>query len=486
MQRNRQRRYLEPTVAVFVLALLASLGVHLPVYNVLGGIADYFRRNPPEKSKKPEPSYVEFSDLSAPLTADDLKDEDLVETEITDSVAEKSDAQAKAKVEEKEKEPEAEKKEEEIKAKTPPSPDLSKLAVRQRSRDPKVEPPPDAKFIAKENSRVEEETVARLRSLTRDDPEPLPGKGKAEEAAPPSEEEKGDGGDSSDEADLAQAETGSDRATGSETSSANRASKTAPRAGGKAAPAAGDPAQDVMVSDGAGAFRIRTGKAGRQGRSGRAGQGGKPGPNLALSWSGFESAVGSEQVAQERKEFEERRRRSGRRGGGGFKGDWKKFRAAIENYVPNVRPGNQTVLNTAASPFAEYLSDVHRKIHRHFAGSFLPSIPAVGNDPLANRDLHTKLEIIFNKDGSIHKIGVVKTSGVTLFDHGAYSAVMRGQPYPKAPGSILSGDGRVYVHWGFYRNERQCGTFNAHPYILPNPGGRSKGKDLQFRDKPQS
>jgi hypothetical protein len=29
----------------------------------------------------------------------------------------------------------------------------------------------------------------------------------------------------------------------------------------------------------------------------------------------------------------------------------------------------------------------------------------------------------------------------------------------------------VYFHWGFYRNQRQCGTFNAEPYILPNPRG---------------
>ena len=33
----------------------------------------------------------------------------------------------------------------------------------------------------------------------------------------------------------------------------------------------------------------------------------------------------------------------------------------------------------------------------------------------------------------------------------------------------MSGDGRVYVHWDFYNNERQCGTFNAEPYILPMP-----------------
>ena len=27
-------------------------------------------------------------------------------------------------------------------------------------------------------------------------------------------------------------------------------------------------------------------------------------------------------------------------------------------------------------------------------------------------------------------------------------------------------DGRIYLRWGFYRNWRQCGTFNAEPFIL--------------------
>jgi TonB family protein len=89
------------------------------------------------------------------------------------------------------------------------------------------------------------------------------------------------------------------------------------------------------------------------------------------------------------------------------------------------------------------------------------------NDPT----LMTKLEIILNRDGTVDRIGVVKPSGFLAFDYGAYNSVMRAQPYPEAPTSILSGDGKVYVHWGFYRGGRQCGTFNAEPYILPHPPG---------------
>ena len=42
----------------------------------------------------------------------------------------------------------------------PPPEDTEKLAVTQKSDDPDVERPEDARFVAEENRRVEEETVA--------------------------------------------------------------------------------------------------------------------------------------------------------------------------------------------------------------------------------------------------------------------------------------------------------------------------------------
>jgi TonB family protein len=104
---------------------------------------------------------------------------------------------------------------------------------------------------------------------------------------------------------------------------------------------------------------------------------------------------------------------------------------------------------------------------------FLPSLPVVGG-AFADPNLVTRLEIIVNHDGSLHEVGVVRTSGFTPFDYGAWNAVTRAAPFPEPPKRILSGDGRVYMRWDFYSNERQCGTFNAEPYILPNPGGDPK------------
>jgi hypothetical protein len=39
------------------------------------------------------------------------------------------------------------------------------------------------------------------------------------------------------------------------------------------------------------------------------------------------------------------------------------------------------------------------------------------------------------------------------------------------------------MRWDFYSNERQCGTFNAEPFILPNPGGEPKPSNGPMHDR---
>ena len=247
------------------------------------------------------------------------------------------------------------------------------------------------------------------------------------------------------------------------------------------APQTGGEPETIVVQDGAGSFTIRKQPQGRgPGDAGNPLKPGDPSPNhndrqgaraqngvnLRLSWSQFEDTYGADELEAQRAAYLEQRKSSA--AGHSRQVKWKEFRAAIENFVPNVQPGTQTALNTAADPFANWLSDAHRRIHREFAFGFLRSLPVAGG-PYGDQSLHTELEIVINGDGSVHKVGIAESSGFLPFDYGAFDAVMRAAPYPVPPRKILSGDGRVYVHWGFYRNERACGTFNARPYILPHP-----------------
>ncbi len=386
-------------------------------------------------------------------------------------------------------------------------------AVKQQSQNPDVETPEDPKYLAEENQRVQEETVARVRSYTRNDEAP---------SLPSARESEREGQEGEAESERVQQAA---RAPATLTPAPSRLRESEERAAsqpseGTSQPSEGTsqpserttsrPSQELpsesreqeIVKDPYGSFSISKrsdsgGKSSGGKSSGGKSSGGKSsggkgsgssvkvpgtaGTKLGLSWNKFEDAFGADDLKADRERYAAARKAQRKKlAGGSHKRRWKEFRAAIENFTPNVKPGNQTALNAAASPFANYLTEVHLQIHSLFADDYLAGLPG-GSHPANDWSLVTTLEIIVNRDGSVHQIGVVASSGVMQFDYGAFSSVSNAQPFPKPPASILSGDGRAYFHWGFYRNERQCGTFNAEAFILPNPpkGGASPEDDLK-------
>jgi len=214
--------------------------------------------------------------------------------------------------------------------------------------------------------------------------------------------------------------------------------------------------------------------AGDGGRQGAGGSGGTTGVDTAaspadptLDWATFEELF-HEQLDRERRAFLERRRERRRMGGAMDRMD--RATAQLENFNPDVRPGNQTALDTLYHPFALYITAFHRKLHPQWGDGFLVSLLRFPDDhPLNDMTLWVKLEIVVNGDGTIHKITVVRSSGNTVYDVAAIDAVFQGEPYPPPPPELQSGDGRLYLRYAFYRNHSQCGVWNAEPYILPDP-----------------
>jgi hypothetical protein len=183
-------------------------------------------------------------------------------------------------------------------------------------------------------------------------------------------------------------------------------------------------------------------------------------PNMAVA------AIGSDEMSRLRRADGERRLSQHR-------GSWntpsfERYRSAIENYVPSVKPGNQTALNTAAVPFAAYLTQIHTRIHPIFADTFLSSLDNLpASHPLNDQNLVTALEIVVDhEEGRLVRRGVTHTSGVTAFDLNAIVAVDRAAPFGTPPSEIVSPDGNVYLHWEFRRDGMACSTLYAHPYIL--------------------
>jgi hypothetical protein len=465
-----RRRYREPVVIAFTIALIASLSVHLPVYDVLGNLADRLKAEAEEARKNRVFDPVEV-DFEVPDTSKSQRPQRKAQRERQKQEAQQKRL-AQQLLEQAQPTPEQRK---------PQQPPInSPQAVQQHSTNPDVEPD-NARFIAEQNNKVEEESVARNRNMIRDDQTPSPGpqqqasntleqSGNASEQRVAEMRNK-DGSDARKATPDEAKRTRPDRAIEADPIKAKQVASQSPA--GKRADTSGDRAtqealETITITDPAGTFSIR--------RPSKASQGGGEqakgrGPGSQLAWSQFEAAVGSEKLAEDRRAYLAEQKSSQQ--GISREKTWKEFRAAIENYVPGVKPGATTALNAAASPFATYIAAVHRRIHQEFADRFLRSLP-IGS-PYQDPTLMTKLEIVLNRDGSVHRVGIVRSSGLLPFDFGAFNSVLRGQPYPPAPSSILSGDGRVYFHWGFYRNQRQCGTFNAEPYILPNPRGSRGG-----------
>ncbi|HEY6080098.1 MAG TPA: hypothetical protein VIW29_14895 [Polyangiaceae bacterium] len=388
----------------------------------------------------------------------------------------------------------------------------NKIAVQQHVKDPKQKDNPDAAYIADKANHVAEETRARITSTDQNDEKPNPG------AAPTGpKEDPGNAEETHVRQDMDQPGNRDLAPGGSQSENAARATAAAAAKPGQAGAAApGNPgatkaesspstgqAQDQnqiakaatperlgnpeTVASESGTFALRGPEAPtpeqraqkakkrlppRRPRSlmealGLGAAGRTPnGVALNLTPHLAAEAVGSDEMSRLLRADGERRRSAHR-------GSWRtpsleRYRSAIENYVPSVKPGNQTALNTAAVPFAAYLNQIHVRIHPIFADQFLASLDAMpASHPMNDPTLVTALEIVLDREeGRLVRRGVTRTSGVTAFDISAISAVDRAAPFGTPPNEIVSPDGNVYLHWEFRRDQMACSTLFAHPYIL--------------------
>ncbi|MGC4093626.1 MAG: TonB C-terminal domain-containing protein [Polyangiaceae bacterium] len=437
---------------------------------------------------------------------------------------EKPEPEKKEPEKEKEKPPEPEKKKDVTKVDAEKQELALKknIAVRQHVEDEKQPDNPDAKFISEHNNKVAEETQAKITSNDQDDKQPTPGSNASgvgeqpgdshetrvaqsedragEEARAPHDEPAPQRPKTSDEQPNAGAprvaseqhsappikgaEQGREKPTDQRT-----AAVQSPGSKGQAEQREQLGAPEVMESK-QGAFnmaRPELAQAEQEARRARAkrelprrkargaedflglGAAGTTasGINLNLTPGLARDAIGADTLSRERLADGARRRSQ-------HMGSWKsagieRWRSAIENYVPMVKPGNQTALNSARSPFAMYLAAIHNKLHPIFADWFLASLDSLpASHPMNNRAIYTSLEIILDQDeGRIVNQGVTRTSGVTAFDINALESVQRAGPFGTPPREIVSGDGRVYLHWEFHREPAiACTTYNARPYIL--------------------
>ncbi|HXI57911.1 MAG TPA: TonB family protein, partial [Polyangia bacterium] len=117
-----------------------------------------------------------------------------------------------------------------------------------------------------------------------------------------------------------------------------------------------------------------------------------------------------------------------------------------------------------------YIARMHRSIHRLWGfGQLEDWDEKAGSNPFNNQDLLTTLEMVLNGDGTVDKITIVRASGYLPYDVAAIDVAYSAGPYPDPPREIRSANGKIYIHWRFYRDGRQCATSGVDYFILNNP-----------------
>jgi TonB family protein len=192
---------------------------------------------------------------------------------------------------------------------------------------------------------------------------------------------------------------------------------------------------------------------------------------LALSGKDYEYLFGKEAKAERQLVQKERSTRLGKYARGAAR-----VRSALENFITEVKPGNQTALNTRAAPFATFIARMHRNIHQLWGfGTLVDWEELPASSPLNDESLVTTLEIELNRDGTVSKVSMVRASKYLPFDAAAIDVVLNAAPYPEPPREIRSGNGKIYVHWSFFRDGHQCATSGVDYFILDNA---PKGGDV--------
>src|SRR5436190_12039272 len=335
--------------------------------------------------------------------------------------------------------------------------------------DKEVQPPPDAKYLAQNNNRADQETRATDTNLQK----AQQGEGAASEKSERNEAEPG--ADKQKIAELKDQKSALGRKAPEVTPHDNpelaskddqtRKSLLALRDPAKKTheltPETADPslprAADGDVAQPRPPVRGATSDPSRQANADRV--------KLALSDKEFEYLFGADAEAERRLAQTQRSTRFGK-----FQRNAARVRASLENFIPEVKPGNQTALNTRAAPFAAYIAKMHRSIHKLWGFGALEDWDELpSGSPLNNTNLSTTLELVLNRDGTIDKVTVVRASGYLAFDAAAIDVAFNAGPYPDPPRAIRSANGKIYVHWQFHRDERQCATSGVDYFILDNP-----------------
>jgi len=152
---------------------------------------------------------------------------------------------------------------------------------------------------------------------------------------------------------------------------------------------------------------------------------------------------------------------------GAFTIEGWQFESANAAPVENRR---QRVFNETRKPWAEFLVQVHNRIHPIFADEYLASLDQLpAKIPLNSPELTVTVgAAVTQSSGEISLLYIRHPSGMPEFDVAAVAALVQAFPMT-VPEAIASPDGLAYFEWEFHRNKEACSALNARPFRFAQP-----------------
>ena len=205
-------------------------------------------------------------------------------------------------------------------------------------------------------------------------------------------------------------------------------------------------------------------------------QRGRPDPNTifnAPQVADYERAFGQKDDAPTTEQPQNKRRRMF----SNIKRRQQNLKASLENMIPEIQPGNHTSVNAHPAVYAGYIASLHRKIHARWADDFLMALDTSypRDHPMQDPKLGVTLEFVIQaKSGKFEAVNIVRSSGLLMFDAEAIDTAWAIGDRPNPPPQIISPNGKIYIHWTFWRDGRQCGVFGASILLLTEDGSRVK------------
>ncbi len=115
--------------------------------------------------------------------------------------------------------------------------------------------------------------------------------------------------------------------------------------------------------------------------------------------------------------------------------------APNNDYLPDVREGDATLLNSKETFFASFWNRVQRQVEPLWAQNVRSSNPG----QLQRRDYHTVVNVVLSARGDLVAVEVVRSCGIAAWDRAVQEAFREAAPYLNPPKELVSADGRIYM-----------------------------------------